>query len=321
MKLKKLALAVILSATITTTSEASYGGSSGGSRSSGSSYSSNDLCNRPVFTKITPSKNSVVNDLSKISFNTENSKESSIKVSVNGVNVPVSYNNGNVQTLSLSDIEKKDKNVIKIEAESSSDCIRSYSYIVFSSKDNQDNTDPEIEDTIITEPKEEKIKSNKVFNDVEGHWSESYVVDFAEKGIINGYGETNNFLPDNTITRAEALKIVLLDNGKQIEEKNNNPWYNPYIKVAITAGIINNTPRPNDNITRAEALAVVARSKGIKTETSSKNNFNDVDPISWYFNIVNWAYEKGIVKGYNDSSFKPNDKITRAEFIKIASSL
>lgn len=45
------------------------------------------------------------------------------------------------------------------------------------------------------------------------------------------------------------------------------------------------------------------------------NNFNDVNENHWAYDAVNYLYELGIVKGKTESTFAPNDNVTRAEFV------
>ena len=40
--------------------------------------------------------------------------------------------------------------------------------------------------------------------------------------------------------------------------------------------------------------------------------FNDVDPNSWYYTAVKYNYDKGMIKGLNDTTFAPNQKLTRS---------
>ena len=42
-------------------------------------------------------------------------------------------------------------------------------------------------------------------------------------------------------------------------------------------------------------------------------NFSDVKDGDWFVNVVNAAFEAGIIKGYDDGSFKPNEPISRQE--------
>lgn len=52
------------------------------------------------------------------------------------------------------------------------------------------------------------IASNK-FNDISGHWAESTINKWKDKGIISGYPD-GTFKPDNSVTRAELAKILTL---------------------------------------------------------------------------------------------------------------
>ena len=49
------------------------------------------------------------------------------------------------------------------------------------------------------------------------------------------------------------------------------------------------------------------------TVSAANGTFKDVVAGEWYENAVIWAQEKGIVNGYPDGTFKPNNHITRAE--------
>ncbi len=56
----------------------------------------------------------------------------------------------------------------------------------------------------------------------------------------------------------------------------------------------------------------------LNTKTYSyAQNFFDVSNNHWATNQINDFYDKGIINGYEDGSFNPNNKVTRAEFVKI----
>lgn len=80
--------------------------------------------------------------------------------------------------------------------------------------------------------------------------------------------------------------------------------------------------RPEANITRAEVATIFFR---LLTDESrekfwTKNNsFPDVPYEEWYNNAISTAAAAGIVNGYDDGTFRPNARITRAEFAAIAS--
>ena len=84
---------------------------------------------------------------------------------------------------------------------------------------------------------------------------------------------------------------------------------------AYMFGYSDGTVRPNASVTRAEAAAMVARLMGYNLGNYQKPAFKDTD--GWYNNVINAVVSNGLMKGYSDGSFKPNKKITRAEFAEL----
>lgn len=73
---------------------------------------------------------------------------------------------------------------------------------------------------------------------------------------------------------------------------------------------------PDGNMTRAEAAAMIARLVGYPAADSSQPKFTDT-PGGWYNAVINAVVKKGVMQGYPDGSFKPNNPITRAEFAQM----
>ena len=86
---------------------------------------------------------------------------------------------------------------------------------------------------------------------------------------------------------------------------------------AYIFGYNDGTFRPDNNMSRAEAAAIFARliseQKGEKI--SGKSNFNDVSKSEWYSDYIGYLSKYGIIKGYADNTFRPNDNVSRAEFV------
>ena len=86
---------------------------------------------------------------------------------------------------------------------------------------------------------------------------------------------------------------------------------------AYIFGYNDGTFRPDNNMSRAEAAAIFARliseQKGEKI--SGKSNFNDVSKNEWYSDYIGYLSKYGIIKGYSNSTFRPNDNVSRAEFV------
>lgn len=85
------------------------------------------------------------------------------------------------------------------------------------------------------------------------------------------------------------------------------------------SGYSDGTFRPDEQITRKEAATMFSRiSDEFNDVEIYKNKFNDVDDDAWYQKYVGYATFSGIVTGYEDGTFKPDEKITRAEFTVMA---
>ncbi len=76
--------------------------------------------------------------------------------------------------------------------------------------------------------------------------------------------------------------------------------------------------KPNNNITRAEAAAMLYRLiyDGTQIDINILYQYNDVEKNNWSTAAIAYLTQHGIMQGF-DGEFRPDDKITRAEFVKI----
>ena len=115
----------------------------------------------------------------------------------------------------------------------------------------------------------------------------------------------------------------------------NDPWYPPYNPgdddkpsglntedhFSYVVGYEDGTVMPQKQITRAEVATIFYRllKDDVREEyDTTTNNFSDVTSDSWYNQTVSTLASMGILKGYEDGTFRPNASITRAEFAAIA---
>jgi hypothetical protein len=98
-------------------------------------------------------------------------------------------------------------------------------------------------------------------------------------------------------------------------------YFEPVKKLA-SLGILNGYPdgtfKPDGDITRAEFAAAVVRALGLgdNAELVKKNTkFKDVQATHWASGYINIASDQGIIKGYEDGTFKPDNKVTYNEAI------
>ena len=80
----------------------------------------------------------------------------------------------------------------------------------------------------------------------------------------------------------------------------------------IIEGDGNGSFHPDREITRAEFAAIVVRALGLKLE-SGDGSFPDVKESDWYNGAINTAYAYRLITGFEDGTFRPNDKITREQ--------
>ena len=93
-----------------------------------------------------------------------------------------------------------------------------------------------------------------------------------------------------------------------------------YPHISYISGYGNGKVGPNDNMTRAQAAQVFYRLLNAETRNqyySTSNRFTDCDPNAWYNEAVSTLSNLGIIAGYGNGKFGPNDTITRAQFATI----
>lgn len=72
---------------------------------------------------------------------------------------------------------------------------------------------------------------------------------------------------------------------------------------------------PEKELTRGMFAAMLARMSGENFDEYTKGKFDDVNSEMYYANPVNWAVDKGIITGYDEKTFAPDDNITREQAV------
>ena len=143
---------------------------------------------------------------------------------------------------------------------------------------------------------------------------------------MKGYPDLT-FGPDRNMTRAEVTMMFarLLKNRPEANKVYAMPysdvtkadWYAYAVSYMtenkLIMGYPDGTFRPNNPISRAEFAAIASRFDQLKSDSSLP--FNDVGANHWAYDVIASAADKGWVNGYPDGSFKPENKITRAEVV------
>ena len=143
----------------------------------------------------------------------------------------------------------------------------------------------------------------------------AYIVGYPDKTVR----------PQNGITRAEVATIffrLLTDETRNANFTKSNSysdvaagaWYNHAVSTLSAMGIVKGDSHgkfnPNAPITRAEFAAIAARFDDKANTTTA--DFSDI-ASHWAKNEISAASNNGWITGYPDGTFRPDNKITRAE--------
>ena len=97
-------------------------------------------------------------------------------------------------------------------------------------------------------------------------------------------------------------------------------WYRDDVQYVYDAGLMTGTTAdrfaPNGSMTRAMLVTVLWRQAGSPVVNYAMD-FSDVAEGAWYAEAVRWAAAEGVVGGYGDGRFGPDDPITREQLATI----
>lgn len=162
--------------------------------------------------------------------------------------------------------------------------------------------------------------ASPVVSDISNHWAEKAVEMVLTLGIAGGYPE-EFFGPDQPVTRAEFVKLIVTAGGVTPAKNNLEPtfrdvgrehWSYPFVEAAAAADIIKVGAKryfePDRAITREEMAAMAGR---LLAWANNPEQVPEKDGHS-----VNWLalmLGSGIFYGYPDGTFGEGDNSTRAE--------
>ena len=97
-------------------------------------------------------------------------------------------------------------------------------------------------------------------------------------------------------------------------------WYAEAVEYVRDHGIMNGTTattfNPDGTTSRGQIAVILYRASG-SPEVSGGTAFTDVADTAYYADAVRWASAHGVVTGYGDGTFRPNNPITRQQLAAI----
>ncbi|PZS02647.1 MAG: hypothetical protein DLM69_03875 [Candidatus Chloroheliales bacterium] len=180
------------------------------------------------------------------------------------------------------------------------------------------------------------------FVDINGNVFYGAIVYLYCHGAVNGTDPTH-YSPAGTSTRGQFAKVVVLGFGETFYTPNGGtqdftdvaPGYFAYlyIETGFHNGILSGFDQagctahgaiypcylPNIPITRGQLtkLVVGAAHYPYYTPTGGTQTFSDVPPTNVFFVSIETAHYKGVINGYPDGTFRPNNNIRRDEMAQI----
>lgn len=209
---------------------------------------------------------------------------------------------------------------------------------------------PKLEDgkEIIYDIKADDVEGYNLYKT--GDFKEGFNLKFVDKTLetmpldtvldkVNHYGYMEGYpgdtiRPDGNITRAEVATLyyrMFVDQAREIYWTSENDysdvkseaWYNNAVSTLANTEVITGYPNgsfdPDGQITRAEFAKITAKflPEDIK---HTAVNLNDISG-HWAEENISKLVSAGIINGYEDNSFRPENKITRAEAAKMVNGI
>lgn len=168
-----------------------------------------------------------------------------------------------------------------------------------------------------------------------GIWR-NFMAVLVEHCFMDNYHDATSFLSSEeklkALAHADASAIVEyfnLEKKTEAEQELNEYFLYDYrdcwafedIDKAVVDGWVrgfaDDTFRPYESVTRGQFVTFLGRLEGADISTFEESAFPDVPADSFCAAYVQWAWENNIVGGYEDGTFRPNEKITREQIAKI----
>jgi hypothetical protein len=176
------------------------------------------------------------------------------------------------------------------------------------------------------------------FRDIRGkefEWALRYIADLAARRVFEGYSD-GSFRPQQTVTRIEAITAAvrvmgLRDKAESAAEMQTRlnfkdaaqipSWAVGYVAVAAENDLFSEydtSVKPNQPADRLWATTLLVKALKLQSEAEAKMNaklpFADAADIpAGSVGYVEVAIEKGLVNGFEDNTFRPNQPVTRAQ--------
>lgn len=146
--------------------------------------------------------------------------------------------------------------------------------------------------------------------------------------MVTGYNPEFSYYGKNELTVLyQKFWTTFNIYQNRFKDVKHNYWAAEPIHMIADMGVITGYPdgtfKPGANVTRAEAIVMIIRFLdsvgGFELDPTIDSTFSDLPNTNWAKTHIMSAVNLGIISGYKDGTFKPNNPITRAELSAILS--
>jgi len=132
------------------------------------------------------------------------------------------------------------------------------------------------------------------------------------RAVAIGAGKANSAAASTTVVFA----------GAAFSDLGDYPWARLAIEDLFRKGIINGMGEsrfaPQEGLTRAQFAKMAVLALGETPQSAGSSRFSDIKPGDWFYGYVEKAAAMGLLKGYPDGTFRPEQALSREEMLTIA---
>ncbi|HMA32892.1 MAG TPA: S-layer homology domain-containing protein [Chloroflexia bacterium] len=153
----------------------------------------------------------------------------------------------------------------------------------------------------------------------------NYPVETAQVDVVDRDGSTTRLTANNgTVPLTlgpHPIYIVNVNCTARFSDVCPTYWAYTYIEFLAARGIVSgygdNTFRPDSTATRAQLAKMIVVARGWPVTTPATPSFADVPASNPFYGYVETARAHGVISGYADGTFRPNNTVTRAQISKM----
>ena len=161
---------------------------------------------------------------------------------------------------------------------------------------------------------------------VKWHSSNPLVATVNDNGVVTGRSVGSAVIKATCENYTAEIRINVVEDpdaqcpSNRFGDLDKTLWYHEGVDFMLRNGYMQGTGQfsfePYGTVTRGQVVTILYAMSG-KPYVLRSSSFRDVSRLDWFGAPVAWAAANGIVAGYGDHRFGPNDNVTREQLVAI----